>query len=366
MTIWRCDLLPQYLAHKEEIDLAIQRVLSSGRYTLASEVKLFEEEFAGYLGVKHCIGVANATDGLILSLKVLGVQSGDEVITTPFTAIPTVSAIVATGAIPVFVDIDPETFLIDIDKVKSAITTKTKAVIPVHIFGNVVNIEALRNVCGDLPIIEDAAQAHGSKINGKMAGSFGKLGVFSFYPTKNLGGYGDGGSIVTDDDALAEKLRLMRMYGMRDYNHIVINGINSRLDELQAAILRVKLRQLDKMNHIRETIAEMYYKNLNPKTFDFQKILPNTRSCHHVFEVIVKGDRNDLSKYLESFGIQSNVYYLIPPHLQEANKEFGYRRGDMPNAEKLCSQVLAIPMYPELPLDTVRVVIEKMNLWASS
>lgn len=359
--IWRCDLVPQYKAYEEEIDKAIKRVLNSGRYILANEVTAFEKEFADYIGTKYAVGVANATDALTLSLMILDIKPGDEVITTPFTAIPTVSAIIDAGAKPVFVDVDEETFLMDIKKVKAAITKKTKAIIPVHIFGNVIDINDLKNVVGDIPIIEDASQAHGSKLNNKNVGSFGVMGVFSFYPTKNLGAYGDGGIIVTDNEDYYKKAKLLRMYGMVDYNHIVINGINSRLDELQAAILRVKLKYLDDMNDKRNKIAKRYISKLNPEKFIHQKIESNIYSNYHVFVSRYNGNRQELIDYLNSKNIQTNIYYSMPIYLQEANKYLGIKKGEFPVVEKLCDEVIALPLYPELRIDTQEIIIQKIN-----
>lgn len=359
--IWRCDLIPQYKSLKQEIHEAIERVLSSGRYILGNEVSAFEKEFAEYLGTEVAIGVANGTDALTIALMILGIGKGDEVITTPFTAIPTVSAILDTGATPVFVDVDVDTFLIDISKVESVITKKTKAIIPVHIFGNGVDIPLLKQIVGEIPIIEDACQAHGSMLNGKKLGSFGDMGVFSFYPTKNLGAYGDGGIIVTNNKEYYEKAKLLRMYGMVDYNHIIVNGINSRLDELQAAILRVKLKYLDEMNKKRNEIANRYIYNLNSEKFLHQKINENVYSNYHVFVTRFQGVREDLVKYLDSIGIQTNIYYLIPVPLQEANKFLGYKFGDFPNAEKLCNEVIALPMYPELDEGLQMHIIESIN-----
>ena len=360
--IRRCDLVPQYEKYRHEIHGTIERVLKSGRYTLGEEVEAFEKEFEGYLGTKHVVSVGNGTDGLILALKALTVERGDEVITTPFTAIPTVSAIIAVGAKPVFVDICSDTFLLDIDKVADAITKKTKAVIPVHIFGNVVDIPRLRRIAGfNLPIVEDACQAHGSTLNGIKAGSMGDIGVFSFYPTKNLGGYGDGGAVVTDNMKIADNLRLLRMYGMIDKDHIVINGVNSRLDELQAAILRLKLRHLDKMNQLRNEIATKYRERLSSRYFTFQHI-PNNVYCNwHVFSARFQGDRNKLIDNLEKKQIQTNVYYILPLHLQEANRHIGYRRGDFHTAEELCDEIVALPLYAELESYKTDRVIDEIN-----
>lgn len=360
--IFRCDLTAQYRKYKDEINTAIQRVLESGRYTLADELSAFEADFADYLGCKYAIGVANGTDGLIISMKAFGIGEGDEVITTPFTAIPTVSAIIATGAKPVFVDIDEKTFLIDIYQIPKLITSRTKAIVPVHIFGNVVHIEGLRRMIpDDIPIIEDAAQAHGSKINGKHAGSIGDIGVFSFYPTKNLGGYGDGGAVVTSNPEIAERIKLMRMYGMIDKDHIVINGVNSRLDELQAAILKVKLRHLDQMNQRRNEIVKEYKRNLDSQYFTLQQINDNVYCNFHVFTARLGVHRDKLIQYLDKHNIQSNIYYAIPLHLQEANRYLKYYRGDLPNAEKLCDEAIALPIYPELPDQILKDIITTLK-----
>jgi len=360
--IWRCDLLKQYEKYQKEIDAAIKRVLESGHYILGNEVFNFEKAFSEYLKVNHVVGVGNGTDALILAMKSFGIGEGDEVITTPFTAIPTISAIIATGARPVFTDIDEQTFLMDIEQIPSLINAKTKAIIPVHIFGNVVNIEKLREMIPEeIPIIEDAAQAHGSEINGKKAGTIGDIGIFSFYPSKNLGGYGDGGAVVTNNLDIVKKIKLLRMYGMEDKDHIVINGINSRLDELQAGILQVKLNYLDEMNQLRQRIVQRYKDNLDPNHFDLQRIPEHVYSNFHVFSVRFKGDRKELIEYLESKGIQTNVYYLMPLHLQKAHEYLGYKEGDLPKSERLCNEIIALPIYPELDLITVDNVIKEIN-----
>lgn len=365
-TIWRCDLEPQHERFADAVQIAIQRVLPTGRYILASEVAAFEKEFAAYCGTEFAVGVANATDALTLSLMALGIGVGDEVITTPYTAIPTVSAIVDSGAKPVFVDICEDTFLMDVSKVSAAITSRTKAIMPVHIFGNVLDVEALQQVCGDIPIIEDASQAHGSTIRGRKAGSFGKTGIFSFYPTKNLGAYGDGGIVVTDDAALAEKLRKLRMYGMVDKDHIAYHGVNSRLDELQAAILRVKLPVLDEMNQQRRDIAARYEKELLAGKFTFQHIPDDVASNYHVFVVRYHGDRAALIHHLDGLGIQTNIYYPLPLHLQQATEALGYKAGSLPVAEKLCNEAIALTMYPELDYNVLDMVIESINAFEAN
>lgn len=360
--IWRCDLTKQYNKYKNEVDDAIQKVLSSGRYTLGDEVKRFEKEFAEYIGVKYAVGVASGTDAIILSLKALDIEKGDEVITTPFTAIPTVSAIIAAGAKPVFVDINLDTYLIDIEKIPGAITSKTKAIIPVHIFGNIVDVDQIRSIInGEITIIEDACQAHGSTIKNKKAGSLGDMGCFSFYPTKNLGGYGDGGIITTDNDDLLNKLKLLRMYGMINKDHIVINGVNSRLDELQAAILRVKLGYLDSMNEARQKIASMYKNKLPAKYFMHQKIDDYIYANYHVFASRYKGNRDTLIECLWKNEIQTNIYYPIPLHLQKANIFLDYKIGDFPKAEKLCEEVIALPMYAEIDEYSIIKIIDRIK-----
>lgn len=359
--IWRCDLAPQYEKYRNDIIALMDKVGRSGRYILDSEVRDFETAFAKYLGVKHVVGVANGTEALSLILLAMGIGQGDEVITTPYTAIPTVSAIISTGATPVFVDIDPDSYLIDIEKVAEKITPHTRAIMPVHIFGNVVDIDALRKEVADIPIIEDACQAHGSSIRGKKAGQMGYAAAFSFYPTKNLGGYGDGGAISTDDDALAEKLRLMRMYGMRNKDTIVINGINTRLDEIQAAVLHRKLADLDEMNRQRRDIAAHYKKEIYNPHVIFQKVGDDVLPNYHICALRYTGNRDAFVEELEKFDIQTNIYYKIPLHLQQANRYLGYHEGDFPIAEALCKEAVAITMYPELEPDIVDLVIEKIN-----
>jgi dTDP-4-amino-4,6-dideoxygalactose transaminase len=364
--VHRCDLRAHYLAHKEEILDAIHVTLESGRYTLADQVQAFEQEYAEYLGIRHAVGVASGTDGLILALKALGVGTGDEVVTTPYTAIPTVSAIVAAGATPVFADIDPETYLVDVEQMAAAITSRTRAVMPVHIFGSVVDIPHLRRrLPPRVRIVEDAAQAHGSTLRGRKAGTFADVGVFSFYPTKNLGGYGDGGAIVTEDAELAGRVRLLRTYGMTDKDHIVDHGVNSRLDELQAAILRVKLRHLDRMNASRRRLAQRYYDEVRGGLLRYQVVPDGVVTNHHILAARVPGRRDALIAWLSRHGIQSNVYYLVPLHLQQANRHLGYVPGSLPNVEAVCAEAIALPMYAELPDTTLSRVVECVNAFAT-
>jgi dTDP-4-amino-4,6-dideoxygalactose transaminase len=359
--IWRCDLVPQTEAYKAEILEAIERVLPTGRYILAGECAAFEKEYAAYLGAQHCVGVANGTDGLTLALRALDIGPGDEVITTPYTAIPTASAIVDAGATPVFVDIEADTFLIHIERIAEAVTPRTKAVMPVHIFGNVVDIPRLRAALPPrVRIVEDSAQSHGSTLRGKQSGTMADAGVFSFYPTKNLGAIGDGGAVVTNDPEVDKRLRLLRMYGMVDKDTIVTDGVNSRLDELQAAILRIKLRHLDAMNAARHRIAARYAAEL-PETFTLQRIPDDVVTNWHVFVCRLRGDRAKLIAHMDELGVQTNIYYVIPLHLQKAHARLGMRRGSLPVAEQLCDEAIALPFYPEMTDSTHSRVLEAIR-----
>ena len=364
--IWRCDMVPQYLQFRDDILKAMDRVMHSGRYILAEEVSAFEREFSDYLGGGHAVGLANATDALTLCLRAFDVGPGDEVITTPYTAIPTLSAIIDSGAKPVFVDIDPDTYLLDIQAVCQHITERTKAVVPVHIFGNVLDVHRLRSMIGPkIVVIEDAAQAHGSTFRGQKAGTMGDAGVFSFYPTKNLGGYGDGGAAVFSNPEMSSRLRLLRMYGMIDKDQICMHGVNSRLDELQAAVLRIKLPHLDDMNRRRNQIAERYAAELSFDIFRQQVIPSGVFSNYHVHVARFLGDRDAFVSHMDRAGIQTNIYYVLPLHLQAACSGLGGIQGQFPNAEALCDQAIALPMYPELPDATVDAIIKAANSFVS-
>jgi aminotransferase EvaB len=361
--IWRCDLVPQYLEYQSEIEDAIGRVLRSGRYILACELDRFERDFASYIGAKHAIGVANGTDALTLALQAAGVLLGDEVITTPFTAIPTVSAIIDAGARPVFVDVVPDTFLMDIEAAAAAVTPRTRAILPVHIFGNVVDVPKLRAFVGKgVTIIEDAAQAHGSSIRGRNCGTMGDMGAFSFYPTKNLGAYGDGGAVVTDNPDYANQIRRRRMYGMVDKDHIDMDGVNSRLDELQAAVLSVKLPHLEAMNERRRFIAARYRRELNPALFAHQLFPTDVVANYHVFVSRFRGDRDHFMRYLEERGIQSNIYYPMPMYDQLPIRRFR-PAGGLPEVERLCREVIALPMYPEMDGQILDEIITAVNAY---
>lgn len=360
--IRRISLSKQYEAYEGPILDAIKNVLGSGVYMLGPQVNAFEKEFSSYLGASECISVADGTKAISLVLSALGVGPGDEVITTPFTAIPTIGAIIDAGATPVFVDIDPDTWLLSLEGIEAKLSDRTKAIVPVHMFGNVVDIPAVKEMISeDVIVLEDAAQAHGSELRGHKAGTMGDAGTFSFYPSKNLGGYGDGGAIVTSDKNLADRLRLLRNHGMVDKDTCLYSGVNSRLDEIQAAILRVKLRHLDEMNQSRQALVDLYKQGLSEERFIFQKVPEGVISNQHILQVKYTGDRDALLHHMEDQGIQCNVYYTLPHHLQPAFKYLGYKEGDLPEVERLCHKVIALPLYPELSPQEVSDVIDACN-----
>lgn len=357
--IWRCDLTAQYREHEAELDAAIKDVLQSGRYVLAQQGEAFEKEFAAYVGTAHAVGVNSGTDALLMALWAAGLKPGDEVITTPFTAIPTYSALRHARVTPVFVDIDPATYLMNLDQVAAALTPKTRAIMPVHIFGNVLDVPRLRSIVDPgIMILEDCAQAHGATLRGVQAGAMGDISAFSFYPTKNLGAYGDGGMVNTNDAAVAKFGRSRRMYGMISKDEFVEDGINSRLDEMQAAILRVKLRHLDEMNRRRRVIADLYAGLLDPKFITPQRIDAGVVGNYHVYAATVRDRRDELIAALERQSIQTNVYYPMP-----LTRQKGYAGGpfDLPQASSVCERVIALPMYPEIPEATVRTVAAAIN-----
>lgn len=362
--IWRCDLTAQYAEHSEAIDQAIREVLQSGRYVHGPNVEAFEHEFAAYVGTKYAVGVNNGTDALMMALWTLGIRRGDEVITTPFTAIPTYSAIRHVGAVPVFVDIEPDTFLMDLSKVAAAITDKTTAVVPVHLFGNLVDVPRLRSIVGPkIKILEDCAQAHGATLRGRQAGAFGDAAAFSFYPTKNLGAYGDGGMIVMNDEELARLSRSRRMYGMISKDEFIEDGINTRLDELQAAILRVKLRHLDTMNARRREIAALYETLLDPAIMTPQRVAAEVVPNFHVYASLCARNRDGLIESLDRQQIQTNIYYPMP-----LTEQRGYAGAPftLPVAKNVSRHIMALPMYPEIPQAYVRQTATAINAFFAS
>ena len=358
MSIPLLDLKAQYLTIKNEIDQAIQNVLDSSIFIMGPEMKTLEMEIAAYCGTKAAVAVANGTDALILTLKAFGIGPGDEVITTPFTFFASAETIAQVGATPVFVDIDPVTLNMDLTLLEEKITPRTKAIIAVHIFGQMLDVEKIMEIAArhDLKVIEDAAQAIGAEYRGKKAGSIAHASTFSFFPTKNLGAYGDGGMIVTNDEDLAAQLRMLRFHGCKiKYYHDEI-GYNSRLDELQAASLRVKLRYLDRWNEGRRERAKVYDQLLADLEVQLPGRDPLALPIYHLY-VLRSEERNILMNRLKASGVASAVYYPVPLHLQKAFHTLGYKVGDFPVAEQACEQALAIPCYPELTLDQQRQIV---------
>ncbi len=344
-----CNPQAQYLAHKSEIDAAVARVLQKGRYILGEEVRAFETEFASYIGATHAIGVASGTEALHLALVACGIGRGDEVITVSHTAVATVSAIEMAGATPVLVDIEPDFFTLDPRKLNAALTSRTKAIIPVHLYGQPVDIESVMEFAQQhgLRVVEDCAQAHGAKYGGQRIGSFGDVACFSFYPTKNLGAIGDGGMVVTSDPELAERAQLLREYGWSNRYVSQITGWNSRLDELQAAILRVKLPYLDADNAARARHAHRY----NDAFSAFGLTPPRLRSdAEHVYHlyVIRVAQRDKLQAFLKSRDIGALIHYPVPVHLQPAYCDRMSRNNDLRETERAAREVLSLPIYPEL------------------
>lgn len=351
----------QYLSYKNEIDSAISRVLSSGRYILGSEVKSFEQEFSSYIGVSYGIGVGNGTEAIHLALRACGIGEGDEVITVSHTAVATVAAIVMSGAKPVFVDIEPDWFAIDVTQIEDVITSRSKAIIPVHIYGQSVDMESVMAVAQkyQLKVIEDCAQAHGAKYKGHRVGSIGDISCFSFYPTKNLGAIGDGGMVVTNLLDLAEKTRLLREYGWKERFISSSEGWNSRLDEMQAAILRVKLKHLDADNQKRVKLAEQYIDGLAGLILGLPRKRGNSEHVYHLF-VIKTNARKALQDYLWGKGISTSVQYPVPIHEQAYYKSLEQNRS-LPVTEKLAKEIVSLPMYPELSLEEMRTVINSIK-----
>jgi dTDP-4-amino-4,6-dideoxygalactose transaminase len=366
------DLKEQYLALKEEIDAAVLRVLASQQFINGPEVAALEEEIAAYCKVDHCIGVSSGTDALLISLMALGIGAGDEVITTPYTFFATAGAIARVGARPVFVDIDRDTYNLRPAEIEARITPRTRALIPVHLFGQCADMEPILAVARKhgLAVIEDAAQALGAEYQGRRAGSMGTVGCFSFFPSKNLGACGDAGAVVTRDTALAGRLRCLRNHGANPkYYHKMIGG-NFRLDTLQAAVLRVKLRHLDAWTARRQEHAQWYHRafqqaGLCPGLVEVPKIIQS----RHIFNqyVIRCQQRDALREHLKQRQIGTEVYYPVPLHLQECFSYLGYRPGDFPESEAAAQQTLALPIYPELtPAMQQRVVEAVVSYYQSS
>ncbi len=364
------DTKAQYLRLKEEIDEAIARVVNRSWFILGEELTAFENEFASYLAVKHAIGVANGTDAIQLALLACGVGPGDEVITTPHTALFTLLAISQTGAKPVLVDIIPETGLMNTDLIEAAITPQTKAIVPVHLYGQCVDMDKLLQISRkyNLYVVEDSCQAVGATYKGQQAGTIGHLGTFSFYPSKNLGAYGDGGAVVTNEPEMAASIYQLRNGGQRErYEHISL-GINSRLDEIQAAILRVKLPRLDEWNKARRTQAELYTDLLAGSRLHTPVENDYGTSNHHLYVIrtTTPAERDGLKAYLAQQGIGTAIHYPVPAHHQKAYSWLNIPAHSLPVADHLPQEILSLPLYPELPLEYIEEVVAQIKTYNQS
>jgi len=357
------NLKIQYLQIQDEIDDAINCVLAKGRFILGEELSAFETEFSKYCGCAFGIGVGSGTEALHLSLLAAGIKSGDEVITVPNTAVPTVSAISFAGAIPKFVDIDLKTYTMDVSRLESAISKKTKAIIPVHLYGQCADMEPILKIAkqNGIVVIEDACQAHGAMYKDKKAGCLGDLGCFSFYPSKNLGAYGDGGMVVTSNPEYSEKIKLLRNYGqVNRYKH-KIKGYNSRLDEIQAVILRVKLKYLDKWNKARREKAHLYAALLGKiNGITLPSEAQYSKHVYHLF-VIRCSQRDSLQAFLAERGIETMIHYPIPVHFQDSYQDLGYKKGDFMISELSAGSILSLPIYPEFPEENISIIAETIG-----
>jgi dTDP-4-amino-4,6-dideoxygalactose transaminase len=357
------DLKVQYEAIKEEVNDAVLGVMQSTHFILGPHGKALEEAVAAYHGVKHAVAVASGTDALHLALRAAGISRGHEVITTPFTFIATAEAVSYAGAVPVFVDIDPVTFNIDVKKIEAAITQKTKAIIPVHLYGQPADMAPLMETAKKhgLRVIEDCAQSFGAEYRGRKTGSIGDIGCFSFFPSKNLGCYGDGGMVITDDSKLAEHMLSLRNHGSRiRYYHDEI-GYNSRLDEMQAAVLRIKLKHIDEYNAKRRNNALLYNRHLAGPGIGTPSELKDTRHVFHQYTIRIRS-RDEVKKKLDAGNATSTmIYYPVPLHLQAAYRDLGMKPGSLPASEQTASEVLSLPMYPELTEAQIRIVADAVK-----
>lgn len=357
LNIQMVDLTTQYRRIKPEIDEAIHRVLDSGHYILGKEVGEFEAAAAKYLGTKHAIGCASGTDALQVALMALGIGPGDEVVTTPFTFVATTETIVLLGATPVYVDIDPLTYNIDPASLESALTPRTKAILPVHLYGHPADMDPIMEIAHKhgLPVIEDTAQAMGAEYRGRKVGGIGTVGCISFFPSKNLGAFGDAGMVVTNDDQLAEKVRIIILHGSRKRYYHEILGVNSRLDTLQAAILNVKLRYLEQWHESRRKAARFYYELFKGKNITTPYEAPYARHIFHQYTLRLS-KRDKVAEHLAQQKIPHSIYYPIPLHLQQAYEKVGKPHGSFPRTEHAAAEVLSLPMHTELTEEQQRYI----------
>ncbi len=358
------DLKGQYASIRSEVREAIDRVCESQYFILGPEVTGLEEEVARFCGSKFAVGVSSGTDALLAALMALGVKAGDEVITTAYSFFATAGVVSRLGAVPVFADIDPGTFNIDPAQVRAKVTSRTRAILPVHLYGRCADMDAILDAARGIPVVEDAAQAIGAAdARGRQAGAMGKMGCFSFFPSKNLGGFGDGGMVTTDDEQMAESLRMLRVHGMKPkYVHRVVGG-NFRLDALQAAVLRVKLKHLPRWTAGRRSNAERYRRLFAEAGLAGKVVLPGDVPGHIYNQFVIRCPRRDgLRKFLEENGVGSEVYYPIPLHLQECFAGLGGRKGGLPHSERAAEETLALPIYPELTEEQQRYVVDQLRL----
>jgi dTDP-4-amino-4,6-dideoxygalactose transaminase len=357
VTVPYLDLRAQYRGIKAEIDAAIAGVLDSCQFVLGSEVARFEEEFARYSGASECIALNSGTSALHLALLAAGVGAGDEVITVPFTFVASVAAVLYAGARPVLVDIEPRTFNMDPAAIEAAITSRTKVILPVHLYGQTADMDPILEIARrhSLIVIEDAAQAHGAEYKGRRAGSIGDIACFSFYPAKNLGAYGEGGAVTTNNATYAKTVRMLRDWGQDRKYHHVLRGFNYRMEGLQGAILRVKLRHLEQWTERRRAFARAYNQALAEYDVERPAEMPWARHVYHLYTVRSK-DRDGLQKALLEEGIQTAVHYAEPVHVQPAYSDLGYARGAFPEAEQAAGEVLSLPMYPEMTDEQIQQV----------
>jgi dTDP-4-amino-4,6-dideoxygalactose transaminase len=358
------DLKAQYLSIKGEIDAAVISLLESTQFVLGKEVVAFEELFAAYTQTSHVMGVNTGTSALHLSLLAAGVGRGDEVITTPFTFIATVSAIDYTGATPVFVDIDPVSFTIDPARIEAAITPRTKAILPVHLYGQAADMDPIMEIAKrhGLVVIEDACQAHGAEYKGRRVGSIGDLGCFSFYPGKNLGAYGEGGAVTTNNPEFARTVRMLRDWGAERRYYHDLKGYNYRLEGVQGAVLKVKMKYIEAWTEARRAVAARYDAQLPEIGVRSPVALPERRHVYHIY-AIRDAQRDALQTFLHDNGVSTGIHYPIPVHLQRAFAELGHKEGDFPHSEAAAREVLSLPMYPELPPDQQDLVIAALKQW---
>ncbi len=362
MKIPLVDIQTQYQNLSQEINEKVFYVIKRGDFILGEEVKLFEEDFAKYCQTKYALGMSSGTDALKLSLLAGGVKEGDEVITAANTFVATVDAISQTGAKPVLIDINPDNYNLDLNQLEKAVTKKTKAIIPVHLYGQPVDMDKVKEIAqaNNLLVVEDACQAHGAEYKGKRTGSLGDIATFSFYPGKNLGAFGDGGAITTNNEEFAEKIRMLRHYGQKKKYFHEIKGFNNRLDTIQAAVLRVKLKHLDEWNKARGNWAQKYTELLKETSL----ITPKIESwADHVFHLYVvrSQKRDELINFLKEKEIGAGIHYPVPIHFQEAYKDLGHKKGDFPMTEKAANEIISLPMFPELTEEKINYIVKAIK-----